>query len=77
MKNDLQAAAEQFVDLRLPLLSLKEVGAKAALVSGSGPTVFGVFTCAASRDAAYKKLTPLFEERVIKVNTIPFVEPKK
>lgn len=76
MKNDLQLPAEDFIDLRLPLLALKEVGALKVMVTGSGPTVFGVFSSNAARDNAYKKLAPLFMKRVIKANTIPYVEVK-
>ena len=76
IKNDLQPAAEQFIDVRLPKLALEEVGAKAVLVSGSGPTVYGVFINNSARDLAYKKLFPLFGDRAIKANTISHIEPK-
>ncbi len=70
MKNDLQEPAETFIDLTLPRLCLKEVGALSVLVSGSGPTVYGVFKTLAKRDLAYQKLLPLFGERLIKANTL-------
>jgi 4-diphosphocytidyl-2-C-methyl-D-erythritol kinase len=70
MKNDLQPAAESLVDIRLAKLALEEVGAIKASVSGSGPTVFGVFKNREQRDQAFKRLSPLFRSRVIKANTI-------
>lgn len=73
MKNDLQAAAESLADVRLALLALEEVGALKVAVSGSGPTVFGVFRSREHRDGAFRRLAPLFKERVIKANTV--IEP--
>jgi 4-diphosphocytidyl-2-C-methyl-D-erythritol kinase len=53
MENDLQAAALSLrPELESPLEALREAGALAALVSGSGPTVFGVFEERAAAEAA-------------------------
>jgi 4-diphosphocytidyl-2-C-methyl-D-erythritol kinase len=52
--NDLQAAARELCPtVDAPLAALTHAGATAAMVSGSGPTVFGVFpSLAAARRAA-------------------------
>lgn len=74
VKNDLDAAANTIVDVTFPKLALKEVGALSSFVSGSGPTVYGVFKNQAKRDAAYLKLSALFGNRLIKANTLSSVE---
>jgi 4-diphosphocytidyl-2-C-methyl-D-erythritol kinase len=52
--NDLEPAARELAPaVEAPLAALRAAGATAAMVSGSGPTVFGLFpTLAAARDAA-------------------------
>ncbi len=70
IKNDLERSANSIVDITFPKMALKEVGALTALVSGSGPTVYGVFKTQAKRDIAYQKLSALFGNRLIKANTI-------
>ncbi len=52
--NDLEPAARALdPGVERPLADLRAAGASAAMVSGSGPTVFGLFpTLAAARDAA-------------------------
>ena len=52
--NDLEPAARELAPaVERPLADLRAAGATAVMVSGSGPTVFGLFpTLAAARDAA-------------------------
>jgi 4-diphosphocytidyl-2-C-methyl-D-erythritol kinase len=53
MENDLEAAALSLrPELAQTLAALREAGALAALVSGSGPTTFGVFGTPAEADTA-------------------------
>jgi 4-diphosphocytidyl-2-C-methyl-D-erythritol kinase len=53
VENDLQAAAISLrPDVREPLEQLREAGALAAAVSGSGPTAFGVFSGPAMAERA-------------------------
>lgn len=55
--NDLGFAVEEkFPIIKSALKDLKDAGALNAIVSGSGPTVFGVFKNEESRDNALKKL---------------------
>jgi 4-diphosphocytidyl-2-C-methyl-D-erythritol kinase len=53
MENDLEAAALSLrPELARTLANLGEAGALAALISGSGPTAFGVFSTVAEAEAA-------------------------
>lgn len=53
LENDLQAAALSLrPDLERPLAQLRTAGAMAALVTGSGPTAFGVFAAASEAERA-------------------------
>jgi 4-diphosphocytidyl-2C-methyl-D-erythritol kinase len=53
MENDLEAAALSLrPELARTLALLEEAGALAARISGSGPTVFGVFAARAEADTA-------------------------
>jgi 4-diphosphocytidyl-2-C-methyl-D-erythritol kinase len=53
MENDLVAAAHRLrPGLTRTLAALREAGALTALISGSGPTAFGVFTSAAEAESA-------------------------
>jgi 4-diphosphocytidyl-2-C-methyl-D-erythritol kinase len=62
MENDLEAAALSLrPELSRTLARLEEAGALAALVSGSGPTAFGVFASRAEAETA----AAAFEEDVI------------
>lgn len=71
IKNDLTESACAFIpQIKENIEALKNVGAKAALMTGSGSASYGVFLSAAKRNAAYKKLLPLFGERLIKTKTI-------
>ncbi len=69
LKNDLYPSAK----IALPALednlnALKEYGA--AVMTGSGATVVGVYKTARERNNAYKKLQPRFGDKLIKVKTI-------
>jgi 4-diphosphocytidyl-2-C-methyl-D-erythritol kinase len=57
MENDLEAAALSLrPELARTLANLGEAGALAALISGSGPTAFGVFPTVAEAEAAAEAL---------------------
>ena len=57
MENDLEAAALSLrPELARTLAALREAGALAALVSGSGPTAFGVFATSAEAESAAEAL---------------------
>jgi 4-diphosphocytidyl-2-C-methyl-D-erythritol kinase len=57
MENDLEAAALSLrPELTRTLAELSEVGALAALISGSGPTAFGVFPTVAEAESAAEAL---------------------
>ncbi len=47
------------------LMALKEAGAEVALVTGSGPTAFGVFDDIAAADAAAGQLAPRFAGAIV------------
>jgi 4-diphosphocytidyl-2-C-methyl-D-erythritol kinase len=62
MENDLEAAALSLrPELGRTLAKLEEGGALAALISGSGPTAFGVFTTVAEAETA----AALFSEALV------------
>jgi 4-diphosphocytidyl-2-C-methyl-D-erythritol kinase len=57
--NDLQDAARQLCPVVAePLAALRRAGATAAMVSGSGPTVFGVFSSLAAAERAASVVDP-------------------
>jgi 4-diphosphocytidyl-2-C-methyl-D-erythritol kinase len=57
MDNDLEAAALNLrPELTRTLAALQEAGALNALISGSGPTAFGVFATAAEAEAAAEQI---------------------
>ena len=47
------------------LMALKEAGAEVALVTGSGPTAFGVFEDIVAADAAAAELAPRFAGAIV------------
>ena len=71
LKNDLYPPAIEIVD-KLPenVEELKNAGALNALLTGSGPTVFGIFDNKKERDIAYESLKEKFGEKVIKAQTV-------
>lgn len=71
IKNDLQDASAHLVpEINGNIYLLKKAGAPAALMTGSGAAVYGVFNDKKSRDDAYKKLLPLCKENMFKVQTV-------
>jgi 4-diphosphocytidyl-2-C-methyl-D-erythritol kinase len=64
--NDLGAAARSLrPDIDGALGALRDVGAEVALVSGSGPTAFGVFGDFAAADRAAGELPPRFAGAIV------------
>ena len=71
IKNDLTKSACEFVDeINFNLKALLRGGAKTAVMTGSGSVAFGVFSTEEERDASYKKLKPLFSDKLLKAETI-------
>ena len=64
--NDLeQAAVSLRPEIAEALAALDEVGARRALITGSGPTAFGIFASAADADAAAAALSPRYSGAII------------
>ena len=64
--NDLeQAAISLLPEIAEALAALEEVGATRALVTGSGPTAFGVFEDIAAADAAAAALPPRYANAIV------------
>jgi 4-diphosphocytidyl-2-C-methyl-D-erythritol kinase len=64
--NDLQGAALSLrPKIAEALVALEEVGAAVALVTGSGPTAFGLFTDIAAADRAAASLPPRFAGAIV------------
>ncbi|MDO4481866.1 MAG: 4-(cytidine 5'-diphospho)-2-C-methyl-D-erythritol kinase [Bacillota bacterium] len=57
--------AEERPEVREIINIMKESGADAALMTGSGPTVFGLFENSSEAEAAYSKLSSRYEETVL------------
>jgi 4-diphosphocytidyl-2-C-methyl-D-erythritol kinase len=64
--NDLeQAAVSLRPEIAEALAALEEVGAKRALVTGSGPTAFGIFADIAAADGGASALPPRFANAIV------------
>jgi 4-diphosphocytidyl-2-C-methyl-D-erythritol kinase len=64
--NDLQAAALSLrPEIQGSLEALGEAGAEAVLVTGSGPTIFGLFRDIAAADAAAQALPPRYASALV------------
>ncbi len=64
--NDLQGAALSLMpEIAEALVALEEQGAAAALVTGSGPTAFGVFADIAAADRAAAAMPPRFAGAIV------------
>jgi 4-diphosphocytidyl-2-C-methyl-D-erythritol kinase len=64
--NDLQGAALSLrPEIAEALVALEEVGAAVALVTGSGPTAFGLFSDLAAADRAAASLPPRFAGAIV------------
>ena len=71
LKNDLYLATKiMYPELEENVLALKDVGADAYLMTGSGSAVYGVFRTKKQRDLAYKTLYPKYQDKLIKAKTI-------
>ena len=69
LKNDLfESAATLFPEIKETLSRLKNYGA--AVMTGSGSAVYGVYTTKKARDLAYKALLPDFGARLLKAETL-------
>jgi 4-diphosphocytidyl-2-C-methyl-D-erythritol kinase len=56
--NDLeQVTAGKFPEIKIIERALLDLGAEAALMSGSGPSVFGLFTSAALAENAFRNMS--------------------
>ena len=70
IKNDLYHGSKEIVsEIQANLLALKKAGAPAAVMTGSGSAVYGVFENKKQRDISYKKLLPLYGNKLIKAQT--------
>lgn len=71
LKNDLYLGEDKkFAEITENLVALKEVGAKGAVMTGSGSAVIGIFSTKKERNAAYKKLPKSYKKKAIKVQTL-------
>lgn len=71
LKNDLYPAATEIIGtLPQNIAELKNAGAINAALTGSGPTVFGIFETEKQRDKAYKQLKQKFGDKVVKAQTV-------
>lgn len=69
LKNDLyESSANILPEIKGTLDRLKEYGA--AVMTGSGSAVYGIYKTKKERDKAYKALRPDFGERLIKAKTL-------
>lgn len=70
-KNDLfNPAKELLPKVSENLSALILSGTQKAVMTGSGSAVFAIFKSAKERDKSYKKLLPLYGEKLIKANTL-------
>lgn len=70
LKNDLYPASlELLPKLKDNILSIKETGADAVLMTGSGSAVYGLFESKTKRNKAYKKLLQEYKGQLIKTET--------
>jgi 4-diphosphocytidyl-2-C-methyl-D-erythritol kinase len=66
LRNDLEPAALSLrPELEDALAALRELGAAAALITGSGPTAFGLFADLPSADRAASALPPRFASAIV------------
>lgn len=66
LRNDLAEAARSLrPDIAAALAALADVGAAATLVSGSGPTAFGLFEDIVAADRAAAELPPRFANAIV------------
>jgi 4-diphosphocytidyl-2C-methyl-D-erythritol kinase len=66
LANDLAEAARSLrPEIEVALAALRDVGAAATLVSGSGPTAFGLFEDIVAADRAAAELPPRFANAIV------------
>lgn len=71
LKNDLTESAVLYLPaIKDNIETLKSAGAKTALMTGSGSSVYGVFLTEKDRNAAYKKLPEHLKKNAIKAETL-------
>ena len=71
IKNDLYFASCEIVEnIKTNLIDLERAGAPAKIMTGSGSSVVGIFNDKKQRDMAYKKLLPLYKNKLIKAQTV-------
>ncbi len=71
IKNDLYEPSSNLLpEIASNYYTLKLAGAKAQIMTGSGSAVCGIFFDKKERDKAYKKLLPLYKDKVLKAKTI-------
>lgn len=72
LSNDLEVAALSLrPEIRDALDALRGVGAKAAFVSGSGPTIVGLFDDIVRADRAYGDLGPKWADAIVTASAAP------
>lgn len=70
LKNDLYPASLEILPkLKDNISAIKETGADAVLMTGSGSAVYGLFESKAKRNKAYKKLLSAYKGQLIKAET--------
>ena len=71
IKNDLfESSLSLLPVLQDNIDALKNAGAQASLMTGSGSSVYGVFSDKRLRDNAYKKLKKAYGDRLIRTETV-------
>lgn len=71
LKNDLYHASKILhPEIEENIDALKNAGAVASVMTGSGSAVYGVFKSKKERDKAYKTLYPKYQDKLIKAKTI-------
>lgn len=71
IKNDLYYGSKELLpEMQGNIFVLKKAGAPTALMTGSGSAVYGVFFDKKERDKVYKKLLPIYGNRLIKAQTL-------
>lgn len=76
-KNDLENTAIELVDeIKYNIYNLKKAGADVAMVTGSGPSVVGIFEDDAKRDETYTALKLLYGKDIFKAETVIKKEDK-
>lgn len=71
IKNDLTEGSIQIVkQIEFNLSALKKAGARAVVMAGSGSATVAIFDNQKQRDEVYKKLKPLYNNKILKAKTV-------